>query len=138
MLSLFPFQMLSLFLFPLQKLPISSLLFLLSYECVPAYNHPQQPYLLGITLGYGAFKRPSASPPIDALQVFLLLHIQLETWVPPCVLFGCLVTGSSGGSGWLMLFFLSGHKLLHLLQSFSNSFIGEPMFNPLVVYEHSS
>jgi hypothetical protein len=40
------------------------------------------------TLGHRAFSRPRASPPIDAQQGHSLLHMQLEPWVPPCVLFG--------------------------------------------------
>jgi hypothetical protein len=39
-----------------------------------------------------------ASPPIDVWQGHPLLHMHLEPWVPPCVLFvGGLVPGSSGG-----------------------------------------
>ena len=34
------------------------------------------------TLGHQAFTGPRSSPPID------VLHMQLEPWVPPCVLFG--------------------------------------------------
>jgi len=40
------------------------------------------------TLGHRAFTRPRASPPIDAQQGHPLLHMQLEPWLPPCVLFG--------------------------------------------------
>jgi hypothetical protein len=40
------------------------------------------------TLGHPAFPGPRASPPIDARQSHPLLHIQLEPWIPPCVLFG--------------------------------------------------
>ena len=53
-------------------------------------------------------------------------------------LFGCLVCGSSGVSGSLiLLFFLSGCNALQLVQSFSNSFIRKPMLNPIVVYKHT-
>jgi hypothetical protein len=40
------------------------------------------------TLGNCAFTGPRCSPPIDARQCHPLLHMQLEPWVPPCVLFG--------------------------------------------------
>ena len=40
------------------------------------------------TLGHPAFTGPRASPPIDARQGHPLLHMQLEPWVPPWVLFG--------------------------------------------------
>ena len=33
-------------------------------------------------------KKKKASPPIDARQCHPLLHMQLEPWVPPCVIFG--------------------------------------------------
>ena len=68
--------------FPLQKAPIRS----------PSPCSPTHPLLLpcpGISLYWGI--KPSqdqASPPIDVWQGHSLLHMHLETWVPPCVLFG--------------------------------------------------
>jgi hypothetical protein len=38
------------------------------------------------TLGHRAFSGPRASPPINDLLGHPLLHMQLESWVPPCVL----------------------------------------------------
>ena len=40
------------------------------------------------TLGHQAFTEPRLSPPIDIKQGHPLLHMCLEPWVPPCVLFG--------------------------------------------------
>ena len=40
------------------------------------------------TLGHGAFMGPRASPPTDDRLGHLLLHMQLETGVPPYVFFG--------------------------------------------------
>jgi hypothetical protein len=40
------------------------------------------------TLGYLAFIGPRASSPTDTHQGHPLLHMQLDSWVPPCVLFG--------------------------------------------------
>jgi hypothetical protein len=40
------------------------------------------------TLGQRAFTGRKVSPPTDDWLDQLLLHMQLETWVPPCVLFG--------------------------------------------------
>jgi hypothetical protein len=40
------------------------------------------------TLGHRAFIGQRASPPIDDWLGHPLLHMQLEPWVPPCVLFG--------------------------------------------------
>ena len=34
----------------------------------------------------GAFTGTTASPPVDAQQGHSLIHMQLEPWVPPCVL----------------------------------------------------
>jgi hypothetical protein len=39
------------------------------------------------TIGHQAFTGPRVSPPIDAQQGHPLLHLWLEAWVPPCVLF---------------------------------------------------
>ena len=50
-----------------------------THSCLPALAFP--------TLGPWAFTGPRASPPIDASQVHPLLHVKLEPWVPPCVLF---------------------------------------------------
>jgi hypothetical protein len=40
------------------------------------------------TLGHWAFTGPRTSPPIDDRLGHPLLHMQLEPWVPPCVIFG--------------------------------------------------
>ena len=52
-------------------------------------------------------------------------------------LVGGLVTGSSVGSSWLILFFLWGCKPLNFLQSFQNSSTGVPMLSPMVGCEYS-
>ena len=39
-------------------------------------------------LSHRAFTGPRASPPSDDLKGYLLLHMQLDPWVPPCVPFG--------------------------------------------------
>jgi hypothetical protein len=69
-------------LFPLPKRPITSPLPLLINPPTPASWSCHSP-----TLGHRAFTGPRAPPPIDARQGHSLLHIQLESWVPPCVLF---------------------------------------------------
>ena len=101
-------------LFPLWKPPIPSTLLLL--------NNPPTPSSLSWhfpTLGHWAFTGPKESPPIDAQQGHPLLHMWLESWVPPCVLFGGLVPGNSGGNGCLILLFLLwGWKSLQLLWFF--------------------
>jgi hypothetical protein len=72
---------------PPQKTLIPSPLLLLLWGCAPTYP----PTLSSLpshspTLGHQAFMRPRASSSIDARQGHPLLHIRLESWVPPCVL----------------------------------------------------
>ena len=60
------------------------------YKGVPSTHSPTPASLSwhSPTLGHPAFTGPRASPPIDAWQGHPLLHMRLEPWVPPCVLFG--------------------------------------------------
>jgi len=75
--------------FPNHKSPILSP-FPFFYEGVPPPQPP--PSLPDIPLHWGrgdpALAGPRASPPIGAQQGHPLLHMQLELWVCPCVLFG--------------------------------------------------
>jgi hypothetical protein len=89
----FTFQMLSQFMVPHthRKTPVPSLpipITLHLWGCSP--NHPHTPASSphSSTLGHRAFTGPRVSPPIDSCLGHLLLHIQLEPWVPPYVLFG--------------------------------------------------
>ena len=79
MFSFIRFQILSPFLVS----PIPSTFPLLTNPPTPtspSWNSP--------TLGHWAFTRPRASPLIDVPQVYPLLHMQLEPWIPSCALFG--------------------------------------------------
>jgi hypothetical protein len=61
--------------------------------------------LLAFPLGHRAFTGPRASPPFDVRQGHPLLHMQLEPWVTPCVLFGWWFSPWElwgGGSGCLL------------------------------------
>jgi hypothetical protein len=87
--SLFTLQMLS--PFPVSPwsppIPFSLPCF---YKSIPALTHPPTPSALpsqSPTLGHWAFTGPTVSPPIDSRQGHPLLHMQLEPWVSPCVLF---------------------------------------------------
>jgi hypothetical protein len=54
---------------------------------LPASMRVCPSHLTALTFPYtGAFTGSKASPPIDAQQGHPLLHLQLEPWVPPCVL----------------------------------------------------
>jgi hypothetical protein len=55
------------------------------------------------TLGHQAFTGPRASPPSNVQQGQPLLHMLMEPWVTPCVLFGW----------WLSLWELWGYWLVH-------------------------
>jgi hypothetical protein len=57
------------------------------------------------TLEHRAFTGQRASPPIDVRLGHPLLHMQLEPWVPPCVLFGW----------WLSSWELWGYWLVHIV-----------------------
>ena len=77
------FKCYSLSWFPLQKHPIPSFLPLLTSSPTSSSMCCHSP-----TLDHLALSGPRASPPIDVSQGHPLLHMQLEPWVPPCVLFG--------------------------------------------------
>jgi hypothetical protein len=75
--------------FSLQKPPIQFSLPLLLFGCFPTPYHPFLPPHPGHspTLEHQAFLGPRASLLIDVQQGHPLLHMWLEPWVPPCVLF---------------------------------------------------
>ena len=68
-----------------------------TYSCLTALHSP--------LLGHQAFMGLRASPLIDARQGHHLLHMQLEPWVPPCVLFGW----------WFSPWELWGYWLVHIV-----------------------
>jgi hypothetical protein len=73
---------------------------------LPLFTNPPTPASLSWhspTLGHRAFTRPRASPLIDVPEGHPLLHMQLELWAPPCVLFGW----------WFSPWELSGYWLVH-------------------------
>jgi hypothetical protein len=77
------------------------------YEGALSLTHPLSPHHPGIPLHWEiwAFTRPRASPPTDARQGHPLLHMLLEPWVPPCVLF----------SWWFSPWQLWGYWLIHIV-----------------------
>jgi hypothetical protein len=86
---LFTFQMLFPFLIFTPQEPLIPPPLLLLWGCAPTHPPtPTSPPSHSPTLGRGAFLGPRASSPIDAGPGHPLLHIWLEPWVPPCVLFG--------------------------------------------------
>ena len=83
-------------------------------------THSSLPSWYSPTLWHEAFPWPRASLPIVIPQGHPLLHMQLEPWEPPCVLFGWwFPSWELLGSDWLILFFLglqtpSGPSVLSL------------------------
>jgi hypothetical protein len=92
--------MLSPLLFFSPKIPSSYPLTLLPNPPTPASWPWHSP-----TRRHRAFTGPRASPPIDVRLGHPLLHIQLEPWVPPCVLFGW----------WFSPWELWGYWLVHIV-----------------------
>ena len=84
--------------FPLWKSPI---LFLLPLRTNTPTSWPWH----SPTLDHRVFTGPRASPLIDDQLGHPLLHMQLEPWVLPCVLFGW----------WFSLWELWGYWLVHIL-----------------------
>ena len=108
-----PFKCYPLFQFPLQKFPISSLCF---YESA-------RPPIHSCLTGASSLHRTKS---LSSHQGHPLLHMQLEPWVPPCVLFGWWFSPwKLWGSGWLILLFLWGWKPLQLFQSFAEPLRGQ-------------
>lgn len=63
----------------------------------PSPTPSHLPTLTFLFTGTSSLTGPRTSP-IDAQQCHPLLHMRLEPWVPPCVLFGWWFSpGSSGG-----------------------------------------
>jgi hypothetical protein len=65
--------------------------------------------------------------------------MHLEPWVPPCVLLGGLVPGSSGGGGLVGWYCCSSYGAANPLSSFSpfsNSSIGDPALSAMVGCKH--
>jgi hypothetical protein len=97
--SIFTFQMLSPFLVSPLKTPLPP----------PSAHQPTYSSFLAqfhsSTLGHQAFTGPRTSPPIDDRLGHPLLYMQLEPWVPLCVVFGW----------WFSPWELSGYRLVHIV-----------------------
>jgi hypothetical protein len=84
------------------------------------------------TLGHQTFTWPRVSPPIDVWHGHPLLYMQLEPWVPPCVLSLVGVLDPGGLVGW---YCCSLYGVANPVSSFSpspNSSIVDPMLSPMV------
>jgi len=103
-------------------------------------SHPPTPTSLASpTLGKWAFTGPRAFPPIDARQCHPLIHMQLEPWVPPCVLFGWWFSTQELWRGLVGRYCCSSSGVAKPFSSFSpffNSSIGVPVLNLMVSCKH--
>jgi hypothetical protein len=128
--TLFTFQMLSPFLDspPKTPYPIPYSFPLLLWWCFPPTHSPTPttPSWHSPTLGHQAFTEPRASPPIYVQQSYPLLHMRMESWVPPCVLFGWWFSPWElwGVSLLILLFFPWVANPFSSVSPFSNSSIG--------------
>ena len=74
------------------------------------------------TVGHQASTGPRASSPTDARWSHPLLHIELEPWISPCILFGRWIRPwMLFVVQWVDLFFLWGCNPLQFCESFPNS-----------------
>jgi hypothetical protein len=89
------------------------------------------------TVWYQAFTGPRTSPPIDIWQCHTLLHIQLEPWVSPRVIFGSWFSLWKlwGLVGCYCCFSYGVAKPFSSLGPFSSSYIGELVLSPMVGWE---
>jgi hypothetical protein len=120
---LFTFQMLCPFLVSPPKTPYLIPLPSAFMGGAPTPTHWLLPHCSGVPLHW-AIKPSQDQWPLLLLmpQVHPLLHMHLEPWISPCVLFGWWFSPwkfwGGGWSGGLMLTFLRGCKPLQPLQSF--------------------
>ena len=92
------------------------------------------------TLQHQAFTGTRASPPIDAQQGHPLLHMQLEPWVPPCVLFAWWFSPwELQGWGLVGRYCCSSYGVANPFSSlgpFSNSSNRDPLLSSMVGFQH--
>ena len=84
------------------------------------------------TLGHQAFTGPRASPPID-VWLGHPLHIRLEPWVSPCVLFDWWFSPWELWGAWLVDIVANPFSSF---SPFSNSSIEDLVLSPMVACEH--
>jgi hypothetical protein len=136
--SLLTFQMLS----PFQVSPGNPIFHPLSpcfYESIPPPTHSHLPASHSPTLVHPAFTGPRDSPPIDYWQGHPLLHMQLEPWVPPCVLLDWWFSPWKLWGLWLIDVIAIPMGLHDPFSSFnplSNSSIGHLVFHTMVDCKH--
>ena len=124
--------------YPLSPLgtPIPFLLSLLLWGCSLTQTPTNSclPTLASTYTGTSSLPRTKAYPPTDARQDHPLLHMQLETWVAPCEIFGWWFSPWELCGGLVVWYCCSSYGIENPLSSFSpffNSSIGDPVQSDL-------
>jgi hypothetical protein len=102
-------------------------------------THPLLPPCPTIPLQWGIEPSQDQGPPIDALQGHPLLHMQLEPWVPPCVLLGWQFSlWELWGYlvGWYCCSSYGVPNVFNSFSTFSNSSSGDPVLSSMVGCKH--
>jgi hypothetical protein len=86
------------------------------------------------TLGLRDFTGPRASSPIDAQRGHPLLHMQLEPWVLPCILFGWRFSPWELWVYWLVHIVVANP--FSSFRPFSNSSISDPVPSLMIGCKH--
>jgi hypothetical protein len=132
---LFTFQMLSPSLVATPNPPVPSLLPLLTNPPTPASLYWHFP-----TLGHRAFTGPRASHHIDVQQGHPLLHMRLEPWVPPYVLFCWWFSPWELRGYWLVHICCSSYGIANPFSSFSpfssSSVVDTVLISPMLDCKH--
>ena len=92
------------------------------------------------TMGHWVFEGTRSSLPINVWQGYCLLHMQLEPWVPPCVLFDWWFSSCELWGIWLVDIVVLPivANPFSSINHFSNSSIGDPMLIPKGCCKHLS
>jgi hypothetical protein len=108
---------------------------------LPPAHQPTHSYFLVLALPYSGASsthRTKSLSSIDHQQGHLLLHMWVETWVPPCVLFGWWFSPwELWVTGWFILLFLlwAAHPFSSF-GPFSSSSIEDYVLSPMACSEY--
>jgi hypothetical protein len=106
-------------------------------EGLPTSTHPFPPPHPRFSYTGASFKPSEDQGPLLPFMHDKAILCYICSWSRVYSFVDGLVSGSSGGCGWLILLFsLWGCKLLHSFSPFSDSSIGDPALNPMVCFKY--